>query len=355
MINFTQRRSRFSCSVFNLIFICMIIVKAAAQPQTNDFRAVFSDPGASYRSDDSNWCDSDPAFALYKKLGYTTFIECISAPSPDNWIKPEFVVKPDIRMNLVNTIREQKKRLGKIGLVYCPYYGEWGWGGQISHIDERGRAMVYREVTIIENYYGRDVYPRLIKTISGWGDTSISCTWDQNIRTCRIAYDGPSNGCTRVNLNTRSLRKQFKNLLPQQLIDGQCYDLSYRINLSNAKLVKGDYIRLYLFREFADGQKPDPSQLPLGKIEDPRWNTRESLVKNYEVTSVLPEGYILNRTIEAKPVVTMHEQIWIDTALACGNGAHLFDSLVRLDFELATSNKSQNAIAILSPSLDLLR
>lgn len=325
-------------------YVLFAAVRSEAQPERPELKAVFSFPPASYQPDDSNWCDSDPAFALYKKLGYTTFIESINAPSPENWIKPEFIVNPSTRMVLVNNIREQKKRLEKVGLIYCPFFGEWGWGGQIPRIDERGRAMVYREVAVIENYYDRDVYPRLIKTTSGWGDTSIKCIWNQNIRTCKIAYNGPSNGCARVNMSTKPLKKQFKDLLPQHLINGQCYDVSYRINLSNAKLVKGDYIRLYCFREYANGHKPDPAKLPLGELENPNVDTREFLVKNYEVTSVIPQGYILNQSIEAKPMVTMHERIWIDTAAVCGDGTHLFDSLVRFDFEVLTRNKSWNAV-----------
>ncbi len=327
------------------LLVLMLIFNSRAQTEQSELRAVLSAPGASYRQNDSNWCDSDPAFALYKKLGYTTFIECINAPSPGNWIQPEFVVKPDVRQYLVKYLREQKKRLEKAGLFYCPYYSEWGWGGQIPQINKRGCIMVYREVPVIDNYYGRDVYPRLIKTISGWGDTSISCNWDPNIRNCKIVYNGPSNGCTRINMSTKEVKKQFQSLLPQHLIDGQCYDISYRINLSSAKFVKGDYIRLYCFREYAKGQKPDPSKLPLGELENSGLDTREFLVKHYEVTSVIPGGYILNGSIEVKPAVTMQERVWIDTAMVCGTGTHLFDSLVRLDFELATRNKSWNATA----------
>jgi hypothetical protein len=81
--------------------------------------------------------------------------------------------------------------------MYCPFFSEWGWGGEISQIDDRARAVVYREVPIIESYSGRDVYPRLTKTTSGWGDTTIKCIWDQNIQTCKMVYNGPSNGCAR--------------------------------------------------------------------------------------------------------------------------------------------------------------
>jgi hypothetical protein len=335
-------KTQMSIAVF-IIGLFLTIQKIEAQQNIKVLKAVFSYPPVTYQPNDSNLCNSDPSFVLYKKLGYNAFIECIHAPSPGSWIKPEYVVKPDVRMTLVNNIREKKKRLEKIGISYCPFFSEWGWGGELSQIDDRARAVVYREVPIIENYYGRDVYPQLTKTTSGWGDTSIKCIWDQNIRTCKIVYNGPSNGCARVSMSTRILKRQFQNLLPQHLINGQCYDISYRLNLSSAKLIKGDYFRLYCFREYASGFKPDPIKLPLGEIENPNVDSREFLVKNYEVTSVLPDGYIFNQAFSAKPYVTIHERIWIDSAAVCGNGMHMFDSLVRLDFELSTSNKSHGA------------
>jgi hypothetical protein len=325
------------------LFIFLNAVNIVAQSEQPAIRAVFSDPGASYKPYDPNWCNSDSAFSLYKKLGYNTFIEFIPAPPPADWIKPSFIVKPEVRANLTRKIREQKERLNQIGLAYCPFYGEWGWGDKIGQIDERGKAMVYREVAIFSNYYGRDVYPRLRKTSGGWGDSSITTVWTQDFKSCTFNYNGPSNGCARIHLQTRSLEKQFKSLLPNHLINGQCYDVLFNIDLSNAKLLPGDYLRVYFFREYAKGQKPDPEKVPYGKLENIATDTKEVFARDYQVTSVSQDGYILNNSIQVKSPTVIQERIWIEPHMVCGSGSHRYDSLVRLDIELLTRNKSENA------------
>ncbi len=289
--------------------------------------------------------NTQEAFRLYKKLGYNAVMECVLPPSdPTKWKMPQFAVEPVSRSALVNYIKDQKTKANLSGLSYCPFFNEWGWGGVLPSLDERAEAMVYREVDYIDNYYGKNIYKPLKKTTGGWGDTSkITYAFNENKSEITFLYGGaPANGCARISVSTKPLPSSPFTALPDHLITGQCYDVGCVVDLTNANLSKNDYLRVYFFREFASGQKPDPAALPLGKLEYPGNNTRPILVKDYPVTSVLQNGYSINNDPTPVKSISIKLRVWTESMLPIGRG-HGFNDVFRIDWEVLSNRSARNS------------
>jgi hypothetical protein len=285
------------------------------------------------------------AFSLFKKLGYNTVMEFVPPPKDSaKWKIPQFVVEPVSRTALVKYIKDQKVKANQAGLSYCPFFNEWGWGDVLPALNERASATVYREADCATGYYGKDVYQTLSKTTGGWGDTSrIICTFDPSLSKITFAYGGAAaNGCARVTVNTKACSVHTSATLPDHLINGQCYDVEFVAELTNANLAPGDYLIVYIFREFAHGQKPDPAALPLGKLEYPGNDTRVILEKKYSITLVSQNGYLINNDPNFVTSISIKIRFWTETKLPVGLG-HGYDDVFRIDWEVLSKRSAPHS------------
>jgi len=239
------------------------------------------------------------------------------------------------RDSIVSYIKGQKARLSALGIDYCPYFSNWGYGVWSVMISERAREAVYREVEYLGNY-GKDICSALKPELNNWGEGA----WNSSPVSYKAVCNGDKSGCARLNFFTDT--RNNKTALTKM----QCYKFLVSIDLSQTKLKAGDVINVWFFRKFAQGQKPDPSKIPFGKMV-----VNDYLCifgKDYTVKQVYAGNryYIVNNV--NKPAIdyansfTDTSVIWVDTCLSFGAGNHTFEDSLRWDVAFYTHSDSSN-------------
>lgn len=308
----------------------------------SDMRAIYSIWG--YTNSAPTSINSDESLTMLRGLGYNTFIEFIAAPEAGLWNNSNGItLTPAARTERVNYVRDQKQRMDALGFEYVPFFNEWGWGAFNTRVEERTRAMVYREVDIIQTvgYYGSDIYPNLSKTQNSLGEGNTNPTWAADFSNVEFSYSNRAEGSARVVVETEETVNPTTTLS-----NGQLYNLHASVDLTNSNFKVGDRITVFLFREFDGiGNKPDVARIPLGQTlpSTPSNLFNPQNIVTYTVTDIDGAGnYEINEgaVIVSGNTFEIDIEFWTERFFRCGIGNYQYNRTFMLDFNLFSNGTS---------------